>query len=270
MTYAPTRLLELRQYLKQWTGLSDNALGIIGDENHNGGYHHGWNDRRIVNGNTADYSWNESTRDGSHRTNAAAAIDIGLFSRLRELSNWLVGQCEAQAPDTQDIRSIIYSPDGKVVKRWDRLRRRDTGDSSHLTHTHVSFFRDAEAREKISPFRRFFEGGKMDQYHENAILYTDNRIAALIAGDDIVQGTPVAPQGQGAAVWPVQSLRRIEATVSELLARPPVQSAPVDPAQLAAVIKPMLDAMESRLRAEIRDAVADLGEGGAKQVRGAQ
>lgn len=222
MTYAPQRLLELRAYLKPWTGLSDAALGIVGDERHDGGYHHGWDDRRIVNGNTADYSWNESPRDGNHRTNAASAIDIGMFSRLRELSNWLVGQCEAQAPDTLNIRSIIYSPDGKVVRRWDRLRRRDTGDSSHLTHTHVSFFRDAEGIEKISPFKRFFEGGNMNQYHEDAILYTDNRVAAFTAGDDVVKGTESASQGKGQVMWPVVTLKDIQAKLGTLANQPPV------------------------------------------------
>lgn len=169
MTYAPQRLLDLRAYLKPWTGLSDAALGIVGDENHVGGYHHGWDGRRTFNGNTADYSWNESPRDGNHRTNAASAIDIGMFPQLRGLSTWLVAQCEANLrdpavnQDCADIRSIIYSPDGKVVRRWDRLRRRDSGDSSHLTHTHISFFRDSENRSKVGPFVRFFEGDAMEQ-----------------------------------------------------------------------------------------------------------
>lgn len=277
MTYAPARLLELRQYLKQWTGLPDAALGIIGDENHVGGYHHGWDDRRIVNGNTADYSWNESTRDGSHRTNAAAAIDIGLFSRLRELSNWLVGQCEAQAPDTLDIRSIIYSPDGRVVRRWDRLRRRDTGDSSHLTHTHVSFFRDAEGRGKIGPFKRFFEGDEDEMEQVDPLIartYRPQTTIGDVFGDVqnrrnwLIGETSSPVHGDTSGIFPRQGSPDWNiAHLPQLLAEH--ASAPVDPAALAAIIKPMLDAMESRLRAEIRDAVADLGEGGAARVRGA-
>lgn len=155
MTYAPQALLDLRSYLKPLTGLSDVELGIVGDANHNGGYHHGWDQRS----GSGDYSWSESSRDSSHKTNAARAIDIGAFDRLREMSVWLVEQCAAGASDTQDIREIIYSPDGKIVKRWDRLGVRSSGDSSHLTHTHISFFADAEARDKIAVFRRFFEGG---------------------------------------------------------------------------------------------------------------
>lgn len=158
MTYAPQPLLDLRAYLRPHTGLSNIEMGIVGNVLHDGGYHHGWDDRRTVAGVTRDYSWLESSRDAGHRTNAASAFDLGMFDRLRELSAWMVGQCQAGAPDTLDIREIIYSPDGKVVLRWDRLGIRTTGDASHLTHDHFSWFRDAEQRDKISPFRRFFEG----------------------------------------------------------------------------------------------------------------
>lgn len=53
----------------------------------------------------------------------------------------------------------------------------------------------------------------------------------------------------------------------DIAARPPVQPAPVDPAVLRAVVEPLLAAMELRLDAKFRDAVADLGEGGAAAVR---
>lgn len=163
-TYAPQRLLEVRRYLKALTGLSDNELGIVGDASHHGGYHHGWDMRRIVNGVTADYSWTESLRDSSHKTEAASAIDIGNFPRLREFSLWLVNECVNGAQDTLDIRSVIYSPDGQTVERWDRMGYRTSGDSSHLTHTHVSYFRDAEDRSKVGLYQRFFGGTVMDDY----------------------------------------------------------------------------------------------------------
>lgn len=163
MTYAPQALLDLRHYLQPLTGLPDSSLGIVGDAAHIGGYHHGWDQRA----GSGDYSWSESTRDSSHRTNAAAAMDVGMFARLRELSNWLVQQCSSGAADTLDIREVIYSPDGRTVKRWDRLGIRSTGDSSHLTHTHISFFRDAEGRDKTAVFERFFEGGNMSLAERN-------------------------------------------------------------------------------------------------------
>lgn len=168
-TYAPQSWLDWRTYMHEQTGLPPKELGITGDESHDGGYHHGWSQRRIVNGVLKDYSWSESPRDWNHKTNAARAGDIGMFPQLRELSMWLVGQCEANRldpsvnPDCADIRSIIYSPDGVVVLRWDRLGLHTGGDPSHLTHTHVSEFADSENNDKIGPFRRFFEEEKGDQ-----------------------------------------------------------------------------------------------------------
>jgi hypothetical protein len=63
-------------------------------------------------------------------------------------------------------------------------------------------------------------GGNMevDQYHLDAMLYTDNRVAALAQGLDAVAGTPSAPQGRGQEVWPVRTLKEILATQQTLVA----------------------------------------------------
>jgi hypothetical protein len=163
MTYAPASIKAAQVYLRAQTGLPWVSLGIIGDEAHRGGYHCGWDRRRIVKGVLSDYAWTESTRDSGHRTDAASALDIGKFTKgnknLRTFSVWLVQQCKAGTADTKDIREVIYSPDGKTVKRWDRLGKRTSGDDSHLDHTHISYHRDSEARDKVGLFKRYFEGG---------------------------------------------------------------------------------------------------------------
>jgi hypothetical protein len=161
MSYAPQKLLDLRAYLKPLTGLPDTALGIVGDQAHDGGYHCGWDRRRIRNGVLSDYSWQESPRDWDHKSNAARALDIGDFPLLRKMTAFIVNECERGAPDTLDIRSIIYSPDGGTVVRWDRLRKHSGGDSSHRFHDHYSFFADSEFRDKTSVFRRFFGSQNM-------------------------------------------------------------------------------------------------------------
>jgi len=177
-SYAPAAILEVRHYLKTLTGLSDVELGIVNDET-DASYHHGWSQR---DSDGSDYSWDESLRDSSHKTNAARALDVGMFGRLREMSIWMAQQCQAGAADCADIREVIYSPDGRTVVRWDRLGRRSSGSSSHLTHTHFSWFADAEDRRKVSPFQRFFEGNSMgfeqndrdtataDTYRSDALL----------------------------------------------------------------------------------------------------
>ncbi|MDG4782687.1 hypothetical protein O7614_23780 [Micromonospora sp. WMMD961] len=167
MTRAPANLLALRSLLL--THL-DNApgpddlepaeVGIVGDSAHRGGYHCG-SDRVVPN----DYSVVESPRDRAGLTLDAAALDVGQFEvrsggrthTMASFSVWCVAQCAANAADTRDIREIIYSPDGSTVRRWDRLGKRSTGDSSHRWHTHFSFFRDAikAGRDQRPLFRRY-------------------------------------------------------------------------------------------------------------------
>ncbi|MDG4784364.1 hypothetical protein O7626_41120 [Micromonospora sp. WMMD1102] len=171
MTIAPENLKAVRRLLLDHldirensnaypTDLDPNEVGIIGDPNHRGGYHCG---RDRVDDD--DYSVRESSRDRSGLTEAASALDIGQWSTtvagkrhdLRSMSIWLVAQCKAGAADTRDIREVIYSPDGDVVKRWDRLGKRSSGDSSHRWHTHISYHRDATraGRDLTALFRRY-------------------------------------------------------------------------------------------------------------------
>ena len=170
MTRAPENLMAVRRLLLEHLNrdpnrvrdedLEPNEVGIVGDPNHRGGYHCG-SDRVVTN----DYSVVESSRDRHGLTLDAAALDVGTFRvsvggrthNLTTFSTWCVAQCTANAADTRDIREIIYSPDGKVVRRWDRLGRRNTGDRSHLWHTHFSFFRDSikANRDQTPLFRRY-------------------------------------------------------------------------------------------------------------------
>jgi|GEM_PF-1803595 len=157
MTYAPESLMDAREYIIREYGVAAASVGIIGGPNHRGGYHCGAD--RTING---DYSVVESPRDRRGLTDAASALDVGTFTKggrdLRQFSAWLVDQCRAGAPDTADIREVIYSTDGRTVRRWDRLGRRSTGDDSHLWHTHISYFRDSEKRDKTKLFSRYMEG----------------------------------------------------------------------------------------------------------------
>jgi hypothetical protein len=171
VSYAPVSIKNLRSYLAAVTGLSATSLGIVGNTAHKRGYHLGRD--RIYDGSgpgvgNLDYSV-QLTRDKAGLTDAASAIDIGNFTDLRKLSTWLVLQC--QAGECPDIREVIYSPDGKVVKRWDNSVKKlytggdgtGHGDDSHLTHTHVSFYRDSESRDKVETFRPFFEPSTGDE-----------------------------------------------------------------------------------------------------------
>lgn len=162
MTYAPAELLTARALLIETVpGLGGDEVGIVGDTAHaatGSSYHLGKNQL------AADsYSIVESSRDRNGLTDAASALDIGEFSfsaggrthNLRTFSAWLVAECKAGGEGTADIREVIHSTDGRTVKRWDRLGRRSTGDSSHRWHTHISYFRDSEKRDKTALFERY-------------------------------------------------------------------------------------------------------------------
>lgn len=167
MTIAPAPLLAARAFFistLKTAGYTIDPLsvGIVGDDNHaqtGSSYHLGKSALKAD-----SYTIIESSRDKNGLSEAASALDLGSFSitvkgkthNLRTFSVWLVAQCKAGTADTADIREVIYSDDGKTVKRWDRLGRRTSGPSSHTTHTHESWFRDSEKRDKTAHLRRYF------------------------------------------------------------------------------------------------------------------
>jgi hypothetical protein len=160
VTYNPPTLRDLGRY---WTAHGGTNLGVVGDTRHQAkgtSYHLGASQL------TATAYSRRTARDRAGLTEAASAIDLGRFNgslgHLRTFSKWLVKRCQLNSPGTQDIREVIYTDDGKRVLRWDRERgvvsapRTGEADSSHLTHTHVSFYRDSEKRSKVGVFAPYF------------------------------------------------------------------------------------------------------------------
>jgi hypothetical protein len=164
MTYAPEQLRALGTY---WTTQGGVNLGIVGDARHVVGYHCGKDRIYGPNGRgDEDYSV-QQPRDKWGLTDAAAAIDLGRLDgsldNLYAFSNWLVAACQAGDIGSADVREIIYSPDGELVQRWSGVDGKihtgpGNGDASHLQHTHISYFRDSEERDKLTLFAPYFEG----------------------------------------------------------------------------------------------------------------
>jgi len=177
MTFAPPALLAARAYLKgQDADLDSSELGINGGPSHvatGTSYHLGLDQLKM---SKNPYSA-RTPRDRAGLSNAASALDIDDdLDELRELSVWLVEQCRANAPDTRDIREVIFSPDGARVLQWDRERGVSSlpqphSDLSHREHTHVSWYRDSESRDKTAVFKRFFEGESMPQAEEQHAVF---------------------------------------------------------------------------------------------------
>jgi hypothetical protein len=157
-----------------WRKQGGRSLGIAGDVKHQQkgtSYHLGKDQLK------ADAYSRRLRRDRDGLTERASALDLGKLNKkigkLRKFSNWLVEQAEAGL--TPDIREIIWSPDGKVVVRWDEhqdrrivsLRKNQNGkpqvvnegqgDATHYRHTHISFYRDSRLTPKVELFRPFFE-----------------------------------------------------------------------------------------------------------------
>lgn len=264
MTYAPADLLAVQTFCHQHTGQSAAELGIAGDAAHRGGYHCGSD--RIVSG---DYSVVESSRDRSGLTLAASAFDLGgNFARFREITLGIIAACKRNDPRTRDIREVIFTPDGKTVQRWDRLGRRSGGDASHLSHTHLSFFRDSEGRRHLDDnflglLRQLFTptstggtdmAGEADRIlndtlsPNNAILSLYERLATgtdsvLRAryGKDLVTADPAA-----ATKYNLRSLSdRLDALAATVAHLPPGDAVdvPTLAADLLAILTPGLSAL---------------------------
>lgn len=196
MSYAPATLLALQAYWVEHDGdpTQDGVpLGIVGNAAHTQGYHLGRD--RIYDGagpgiGDNDYSV-KLARDKAGLTNAASAIDLGKlegsYAELRKFSTWLVAQCQASTSTRYDFREIIWSPDGIYVKRYSATENRvyislrknsdgsitvissGQGDASHFGHTHISYMRDSEYRDKTAPFKLYFgevttPGGDMPDF----------------------------------------------------------------------------------------------------------
>lgn len=169
MTIASPALLEARAVIKsEDADLSNDEVGISGGPSHvatGTSYHLGKDQLKMSrNPYSARTARDKAGLANPATANFASALDIDDdLDELRELSDWLVAECRRPHPhpDTLDIREIIYSPDRVNVWTWDREKGQTSapekrGDSSHRTHTHVSWYRDAGLRDKAGIFRRFF------------------------------------------------------------------------------------------------------------------
>lgn len=213
-TYNPPMLVEARALLHEHLGIANVSLGIAGDVQHaisGNSYHLGKADLR-----SDSYSIVESDRDRRGLSKFASAIDVGYFDvtvrgkrwTLRDFSIWLVAQCKAHTPDTRDIREVIYSPDGRTVRRWDRLGKRINGDNSHLQHTHISEFRDARGRTMPMLFKRWLVTIGILPGEEQDDVSTDNVLDALNEPTPWVS-TGVARAAQAAGWGPKVSTRAL-------------------------------------------------------------
>jgi hypothetical protein len=272
MTTAPASLLTARRFYidtlaKAGFTINPLSVGIVGDDNHaktGSSYHLGKSALR-----PDSYTIVESPRDKNGLTEAAAALDLGMFTitvggrkhDLRSFSVWLVAQCKAGTPDTADIREVIYSPDGATVKRWDRLGKRTTGDNSHLSHTHESWFRDSETRDKTAHLKRYFTeiGVLEDDVTPADITAIAKAVWDYPLEDPTSTTTPKGKKGAGTYQRYLDVVARTAAGEAVTAVKALVGSSGADPAAIAnavaGVLGPQIDAAAAKLAAVITDPV---------------
>jgi hypothetical protein len=170
MTYAPATLLDTRRYLvaqdKAAPTLEVTEVGIVGDTSHvieGTGYHLGKDQLKFSkNPYSARTARDKAGLADPEIANAACAIDIDDdWDYMRQFFPWCVEECRASAPDTLDIRELIYSPDGTNVFRWDRENGvrslpQPSTQYSHRTHGHISKYRDSTRRSLTPLFERYY------------------------------------------------------------------------------------------------------------------
>ena len=161
MTFSPAPLTALGRY---WVSKGGVNLGVVGDTAHQAkgtSYHLGRSQL------TATAYSRTTARDRAGLSEAASAIDLGKLGRLgypglRKFSEWFAKECMARKPAYRDVREVIFTIDGRTVVGWSDLAPLKLitgyGDSSHLYHTHISFYRDSETRDKVAMFAPYFTG----------------------------------------------------------------------------------------------------------------
>lgn len=157
MTFSPQTLRDLATF---WVAQKGVNLGIVGDGSHQrkGTSYHLGKSALLPGAYSA-----QTPRDRAGLSEAASAIDLGRLNgslpELRRFSDWLARRCVKNVKGTEDIREVIYSVDGVTVlgfKDGIDFLIPGYGDRSHLTHTHISYYRDSEKRDKRPAFLPYF------------------------------------------------------------------------------------------------------------------
>ena len=196
MTFAPASLVTLGKYLVSQGAVN---LGVVGDTAHQtkGTSYHLGSDQLVAGAYSA-----KLPRDVAGLSNAASAIDIGKVGGtligLQKLSAWLVTECANRAIDTLDIREVIYSPNGVKVERWDATTNTvypggtgtGQGDDSHRTHTHISYFRDSEARDKTALFSHYWEDEVIKAIKGEDWVPTTSGVPPNVVSNGVYRATP--------------------------------------------------------------------------------
>lgn len=267
--YEPPALAAFNGGLRARFGLSRSECGSKGDNRHLHGRHRS---RRwcltSVFCDDRDYGTVDS-RDKSGPADALRATDVGITgAALRGATARLLAA--KRAGRLPQLAEFFGTVDGTTVTGWFEGRQ-SSSDSSHLYHLHLGYW--TASTDDAVFFAELFDlitGDDMDAPTFARIL-DDPAVAAkmralavtyaggpLPAGVNVIGalaamhaaefrggsscGKPVAAEYQSAADGStasnsiIEQLAELRGELAKVLARPPVQAGPVDPAALKAVL----------------------------------
>lgn len=159
--------------------------GIVGDSQHGFGYHLARNELPPT-----DYSVT-LPHDRKGKADAASALDVSLPPDLMiACTKRLVAAARAGDPRLRALREFCGTTDGRRTHPFDLSNGQDgpldSWDSSHLTHIHLSFYREfADDTAALLPIAEVLAGATPDPLEELMALDPDSaeykRLVADIA-----------------------------------------------------------------------------------------
>lgn len=263
----------------------DNAFGAKGNLAHASGYHRSraWVlhsvDSRY---GSDDYSvFKPLDRGGADNDVSAFDFTPGVWGtadnrrRMVEITARVYTAAKAGDPRLSNLREFAGTLDGRTVVTFNCADGSLKGpfDSSHLDHVHGSFWRSSAANDHAGIIEVMLgapkgvlmaltEEQQQDLWNWLALLVDPDTPPTGRPGDRfrfpplVMQAAKLIPELQAAVAAQTAAIEALAAAIN-------AGGGNVDTAAILA----RLDALQRALTAETRDAVADLGEGGAAQVR---
>lgn len=255
-----------------------DAFGAKGNLAHSSGYHrsrawilHSPDSRR----GAADYSV-QYTLDHGGSENDVSAFDFtpgvwGTTSNRQmmiELTGRVLTAARVRDPRLSSLREFAGTLDGRNVVTFNCAdgSLKAPFDSSHLDHVHGSFWRGRAASDHAGILAVLLGDDDMAAVQESDRSYND----LIYAAQALLDGTDVAARknadGTISPARPNVMVRKLDALTVAFGAFAKAITDAGGSVDVAVILEAM-DAKLAELAREQRDAVADLGEGGATKVR---
>lgn len=238
--FAPDSMVDLRRDLLAYWKLSGSAIGIKGNNVHLRGYHRS----------------REWVKNSAYCTNRSYSVSETAGNKSGGDSRWLAGM-DITLPTTlllevckrldvavrsgtlEKVTEWYGNLDGDtIVDGYNNIANRvASSDSSHLWHLHISLDRGRAGEDHTDLYETLTGDEMVNQIEWNTGWLVQRGVLELQDAVDIPPDSKLGVTGVNDFPNPfAKAFKTLQADVAALKARPAVQSAPVDPATLKAVL----------------------------------